>query len=250
MKIFDKVVKLSKPLRDFLDKKIFLFFGRKNNWKLLETLKDRPVLVVGNGPSLNKTDFSFFNEHISIGMNKINLLYDKTDWRPDLIVCVNGSVLWQNRKFFNETDTILFVPPRAIYLGVKKRKNVFLLNFHNNDDFSEDIKKTIANGVTVSYPCFQIANYLDPTSISIVGIDHSYKFEGEDQVYKKFEGEDMNHFSKDYFKNQIWGTPNLPHSEVQYSIAKNLFDSKNIKVTDYTVDGKLQIFEKGNLNKE
>lgn len=249
MNIFDKVVKLSKPIRDIFDKIIFLVLCRFNQWDLLETLKQKPVLIVGNGPSLNKTDFAFFNQHLSIGMNKINLIYDKTTWRPDVIVCVNGSVLWQNRSFFNETETILFVPPRAIYLGVRKRKNVFILNFHNKDDFSENIKKTIANGVTVSYPCLQIANYLKPSSVSIVGIDHSYKFEGENQVYKKFEGEDMNHFSKDYFKNQIWGTPNLEHSEVQYGIAKKRFESKNIEVTDYTVGGKLEIFKKKGLNK-
>jgi hypothetical protein len=248
MRVFDIVVKFSKPFRDFLDKIIFLILNKFNQWNLLEVLKNRPVLVVGNGPSLNKTDFSFFGKYVSIGMNKINLIYDRTTWRPDIIVCVNGSVLWQNRSFFNKTNSILFVPPRAMYLGIKKRKNVFVLNFHKNDDFSDNIKKTIANGVTVSYPCLQIASYLNPLNISIVGIDHSYKFEGKNQVYKKFEGEDMNHFSKDYFKNQIWGTPNLEHSEVQYSIAKKMFDNKKIEVIDYTVGGKLKIFKKGTLN--
>jgi len=248
MKAFDVAVKITKPFRDLLDKIIFLCLNKFNQWDLLETLKGKPVLVVGNGPSLNKTDFSFFKNHVSIGMNKINLIYDKTAWRPDIIVCVNGSVLWQNRKFFNKTNTILFVPSRAIYLGIKKRKNVFVLNFHKKDDFSENIKKAIANGVTVSYPSLQIANYLNPLTVSIVGIDHSYKFKGKNQVYKKFEGDDMNHFSKDYFKNQIWGTPNLEHSEIQYSIAKKIFDDKKIEVIDYTIGGKLEIFKKRTLN--
>ncbi|MHA7059246.1 6-hydroxymethylpterin diphosphokinase MptE-like protein [Aquimarina sp. M1] len=250
MRLFDKVVKLSKPLRDFFDKVIFLVLNRYNNWPLLESLKNKPVLIVGNGPSLNKTDFDAFENHVSIGMNKINLLYEKTTWRPDIIVCVNGSILWQNRSFFNKTNTILFVPPRAIYLGIRKRKNIFVLNFHKNDDFSDNIKQTIANGVTVSYPCFQISNFLNPLEIAIVGIDHSYKFKGKSQVYKKHEGEDENHFSKDYFKNQIWGTPNLEHSEVQYSIAKSFFDKKDVQVVDYTVGGKLDIFEKGMINKQ
>ncbi|WP_111683183.1 6-hydroxymethylpterin diphosphokinase MptE-like protein [Winogradskyella tangerina] len=248
MKLFDKLVKKSKPIRDIVDKVIFSFLKKRNQWSLLDNMLNKPVLIVGNGPSLNQTDFEAFSDHISIGMNKINLIYDKTAWRPDIIVCVNGSVLWQNKEFFNTTDTILFVPPRAIYLGIKKRKNVFVLNFHSKDDFSDDIKKTIANGVTVSYPCLQIANYLNPQKVSIVGIDHSYKFEGKNQTYKKFEGEDMNHFSKDYFKNQIWGTPNLEHSEVQYEIAKQTFDEKGIEIIDYTVGGKLEVFVKRNLN--
>ncbi|HMB99843.1 MAG TPA: hypothetical protein VKN14_02275, partial [Flavobacteriaceae bacterium] len=73
-------------------------------------------------------------------------------------------------------------------------------------------------------------------------------FKGKNQVYKKFEGDDMNHFSKDYFKNQIWGTPNLEHSEIQYSIAKKIFDDKKIEVIDYTIGGKLEIFKKRTLN--
>lgn len=247
MKIFDSTVKFTKPFRDLLDKIIFLILKRYNHWKLLEPYTTKPVLIVGNGPSLNKTDFGLFNKHVSIGMNKINLIYKKTSWRPDIIVCVNGSVLWQNKTFFNKTDTILFVPPRAMYLGIKKKKNVFVLNFNNKDDFSENIKDTIANGVTVSYPCMQIAHFLNPKNISIIGIDHSYKFEGDDQVYKKFEGQDLNHFSEDYFKDQLWGTPNLSHSEVQYSIAKEVFDKKGIEIVDYTLGGKLKIFKKKSL---
>lgn len=245
MKLFDIIVKFSKPFRDVLDKMLFSLVGVFNKWELLNDLKDKPVLIVGNGPSLNKTDFNFFADHVSIGMNKINLLYEKTNWRPNIIVCVNGAVLWQNRKFFNETNSILFVPPRAIYLGIRKRKNVFVLNFHKHDDFSTNIKKSIANGVTVSYPCLQIANYLNPKKVSIVGIDHSYKFDGKNQVYKKHQGDDQNHFSKDYFKNQLWGTPNLEHSEVQYELAKQVFEKHNVEIIDFTVDGKLQVFKKG-----
>ena len=248
MKLFDYFVKISKPIRDVFDKTLFLFVDNFNNWSLLDDLKNKPVLIVGNGPSLNKTNFDAFEDYVSIGMNKINLFYDKTNWRPNIIVCVNGAVLWQNREYFNKTKAILFVPPKAIYLGIRKRKNVFVLNFHKFDDFSENIKKKIANGVTVSYPCLQIANYLCPEKVSIVGIDHSYKFEGKDLVYKKFEGDDPNHFSKDYFKNQVWGTPDLQHSEVQFTIAKEIFDKKNIEITDFTVEGKLKVFKKGEIS--
>lgn len=248
MKIFDIIVKISKPARDVFDRIIFTFIGKFNKWSLFDDLRNKPVLIVGNGPSLNKTNFDAFKDHVSVGMNKINMFYEKTDWRPDIIVCVNGTVLWQNRRYFNKTKAILVVPPRAMYLGIKKRKNVFVLNFHKYDDFSENIQKTIANGVTVSYPCLQVANYLQPQKVSIVGIDHSYKFEGKNQVYKKHEGDDQNHFSKDYFKNQVWGTPNLEHSEVQYTIAKDTFDKKDVEIVDYTVNGKLQIFKKGTIN--
>ncbi|MFL2626095.1 MAG: 6-hydroxymethylpterin diphosphokinase MptE-like protein [Flavobacteriaceae bacterium] len=248
MKTFDLIVRKSKPARDVFDRMIFKAISKFNKWSLFDDFKAKPVLVVGNGPSLNKTNFDNFEDHVSIGMNKINMFYKMTNWRPDIIVCVNGAVLWQNRRYFNNTKALLIVPPRAMYLGIKKRKNVFVLNFHKNDDFSSEIETSIANGVTVSYPCLQIANYLEPTKVSIVGIDHSYKFEGKSQVYKKHESNGQNHFSADYFKNQVWGTPNLEHSEVQYAIAKKTFEKNNIEALDYTINGKLQVFKKGKIS--
>ena len=118
MKTFDLIVRKSKPARDVFDRMIFKAISKFNKWSLFDDFKAKPVLVVGNGPSLNKTNFDNFEDHVSIGMNKINMFYKMTNWRPDIIVCVNGAVLWQNRRYFNNTKALLIVPPRAMYLGI------------------------------------------------------------------------------------------------------------------------------------
>ena len=42
--------------RKILDKCIYsLYLKKKNNWHILDKYANRPVLIVGNGPSLNKT---------------------------------------------------------------------------------------------------------------------------------------------------------------------------------------------------
>lgn len=227
-----------------------LYLKRKNNWGLLKRFFNKPVLIVGNGPSLNKTPLDVINRSfVSIGMNKINLIYEKSSWRPDIITCVNGLVINQNKAYFNETNIILILPIKAFYLGIKPRKNILFVNLKDQEKVEANIEKAISTGCTVTFTALQIAAYLKPKSVNIVGVDHSFIVKkGADHEIKKHNGVDLNHFSKEYFKNQYWGLPNLEGSEKLYKISKEYFESKNIPIIDYTINGNLTVFEKRNIN--
>jgi len=230
--------------RIIIDKILFNFFlSRTNDWTLFKKFKNNPILIVANGPSLNSTPLDKINM-TSIGMNKINLLFNKTVWRPEIIVCTNGLVLKQNKDFFNTTSSLLLVPVKAYYLGVKNRKNVFFLNLVDEYKINQNIEFKISSGCTVTFLALQIAAYLNPKSINLVGLDHSFKYKGNPKDIKKFEGDDANHFSKDYFKNQFWGVPDLEASEKLYKLSKTYFDSNNIPIFDCTIDGNLDVFIK------
>lgn len=234
--------------RRLLDTCLFhLYLNKKNNWELLQPFVNKDVLIVGNGPSLIRTPLSKIKPTtVSIGMNKINLIYDKTSWRPDIIACVNGFVIKQNKAFFNTTEAIVIVPARAYYLGIKPRKNVLFVNLKDRNTVEPNIEKKVSSGCTVTFTVLQIAAYLNPKSVNIVGVDHSFVVKKGPQV-QKFEGDDINHFSIDYFKGHYWGLPDLDGSELLYQLSKNYFDAKQIPITDYTVDGKLEIFNKGDI---
>lgn len=237
-------------LRLKIDAVLYKILNRKNHWELLEPLKGKDVLVVGNGPSLRKTELERINM-VSIGMNKIDLLFDKTSWRPDIITCVNGLVTRQNRKFFNSTDIILVLPARAWYMGVRHRKNVLFVNTVGVNDFLSDITKSVGFcGRTVTYTALQIAATLNPKSVNIVGVDHNFskKAENGSMSIEKFEGNDDNHFDPNYFKGQLWGLPDLEGSEAAYARAKAYFDNVGIPITDYTIGGKCQIFVKKDVS--
>jgi len=64
-----------------------------------------------NGPSLNEVDFDMLDESgvFTFGLNKINLLFNRTSLRPSVIVAVNPFVIEQNSEFYNKTDTPLFL---------------------------------------------------------------------------------------------------------------------------------------------
>ena len=59
--------------------------------------------------------------------------------------------------------------------------------------------------------------------------------------------DDINHFDKNYFKGQLWGTPNLFISELGYRNALNYCMSNNIKIRDLTIGGKCEIFPKDKI---
>ncbi|MDA9339483.1 DUF115 domain-containing protein [Polaribacter sp.] len=235
--------------RRVLDVFLFvIYFKHRNNWAILNTYIGKPVLIVGNGPSLNKTPLDKVKEtYVSIGMNKINLIYEKSSWRPDIITCINGLVIKQNKEYFNTTNRVLILPVKAFYIGIKPRKNVLFINLKNQKKVLSDIPKGVSSGCTVTFIGLQIAAYLKPDSVSIVGVDHSFIVD-RGPLVQKHKGDDLNHFSKDYFKNQYWGLPDLDGSEKLYELSNSFFKAKNISITDYTVDGKLKVFDKGNIN--
>ena len=43
---------------------------------------DKRCFVIGNGPSLNKTNLDLIKDEYSIAMNRISMIYSKTEWRP------------------------------------------------------------------------------------------------------------------------------------------------------------------------
>ena len=243
------IVNESKGFRDWFDRQLYKRLKKTNHWELLERFKNKDVLVVGNGPSLKKTELDRI-DMVSIGMNKIDLLFDKTSWRPDIIVCINGLVIKQNRKFFNSTDIILFFPVRARYLGIKNRDNVFFIGDDELTEFNSIPEGESFYVATVTYTALQIAAYLNPKSVNIVGVDHSFnKGVEKGKGIETFKGDDDNHFDPNYFKGQKWGLPDIEGSEVAYYRARKYFDREKIPIIDYTIGGKCPCFVRDDISK-
>ena len=105
-----KILNFINSARYILDGFLFKIFGKSKNLSgLKDSWKGEPIIIVGNGPSLKKTPLNDFSSIKSIGMNKINLIFDSTHWRPSIIVCSNRHVIQQNRNFFSQTTIPLFI---------------------------------------------------------------------------------------------------------------------------------------------
>lgn len=208
--------------------------------------KGKPMLVVGNGPSLNQTPLDQFKGIPSIGMNKIDLIYPRTTWRPELVVCLNNLVAKQHQDVFAASDIPTFVAWKARwYLRAENRKRLHFFDTALSNAFSTDPVHRFGSSATVTYIALQMAYWMGANPVIIFGVDHSFKFSGPEATYQKREGPDTNHFDPNYFKSgTFWGTPDLDQSEKDYMLARQAFEAAGRKVYDATVGGKLDVFEK------
>ena len=54
------------------------------------------AFIIGNGPSLKASDLDLLVDEVSFGINRINLIFDETDWRPTHYVrAETPSVRWK-----------------------------------------------------------------------------------------------------------------------------------------------------------
>lgn len=184
-------------------------------------------------------------------MNKIDLLFPRTSWRPDIIVCENSIVLQQHSEEYASSSIPVMVPFQQRYFLKQIGENIYYYNRKHSRNFSISPKNFIGSGYTVTYACLQIAQLYQPRKIILVGIDHNFKFHGDANERNIMNDDDVNHFDPNYFGNgSAWNNPDLLESENDYQAASRMLSGLGIDVVDCTVNGKLNIFRKSQLNVE
>lgn len=234
----------TRPVRYKWDALTFGLSSVSSLERLRGDCRGRPLLIVGNGPSLNRTPLDEFGGVTSIGMNKIDLIFGRTTWRPDLIVCVNNLVAKQHATAFAKSDIPVFLSWKSRYFVpsvARARVNFFLSR--DTDEFSHDITRGVGFGSTVTYTALQFAYFMEADPVLIVGVDHSFKADGPAHDIARREGPDVNHFDPNYFKaGTYWGLPDLNGSEHAYARARREIEAAGRRIFDATIDGKLTIF--------
>lgn len=214
--------------------------------KWRNVFEGKPLLVIGNGPSLNETPLDSFLNVPSIGMNKIDLIYNRTNWRPSLVVCVNNLVVKQGWNNFLNSDVPVYLSwkSRRFIPASHRNKFQYFLSLNSNS-FSQDIVAGIGSSSTVTYTALQFAYFTGANPIILFGVDHYFNDKGKPNKIERRKDSDMNHFDNNYFASgQYWCLPDLDQSEIDYQLAKIAFENAGRKILDATIDGKLEIFEK------
>lgn len=219
--------------------------------KILYRWKDKflgeKAVILCNGPSLLKSDLSLLKGVFTFGLNKINLLFDTSEFRPSCIVSINQYVIQQNASFYNETDIPLFLDSCGANL-IKHRLNVAFLHSTGIRKFAKDCSMSIYQGYTVTFVALELAFHMGFSKVALIGCDHNFATSGPANKLVLAQNIDENHFDKNYFTGgEPWQLPDLLESEISYIMAKKAYGEHERKVYNATEGGRLEIFERCSL---
>ncbi len=207
--------------------------------------KGQRCVIVGNGPSLNKMDLSFLKNEFVIGLNRIYLGFDRFEFEPDYLVCVNKFVIEQSAEDLMHLKIPKFISMEGVPY-IEASDDLMVINpMHYKDMFSKDPLEGLCIGSTVTYCAMQLAYYLGFETVVLIGVDHYFETKGEAHKLVQSTGDDPNHFDPNYFgKGYKWQLPDLVGSERMYRLADAFFKADRNRVIDATWEGHCDIFDK------
>ncbi len=235
----------------------YLHPWRRKSLARLAALKDRyrgqRCFIIGNGPSLRRTDVSRLKDEFTFGMNRVYLAFDEWGFRTSFLVSVNDLVIEQCVDDFLALDMPRFFSWRSHRFfpsqTLESHLPVYLYTTYDPPCFARDARYRLWEGATVTYVCLQLAFHMGFEQAILIGVDHSFTSQGEANTTVVSEGDDPNHFDPRYFsKGFRWQLPDLETSEQAYRLARQAYQAAGRQIVDATVGGKLRVFPKGDFD--
>jgi hypothetical protein len=220
--------------------------SRRALLKLRDSHKGQRCFIIGNGPSLRRTDLSLLKNEVTFGLNRIYLLFPELGFQTTYLVSVNDLVLEQCAAELLALDLPKFITWRARRWLSKDPRTIFIdTDYTGPETFTGDVSGRVFEGFTVTYVALQIAFYMGFQEVILVGVDHNFVTQGPANQAVISQGDDPNHFAPNYFgKGFKWQLPDLEGSERAYRLAKAAYEAGGRNVWDATVGGKLSVFPK------
>jgi len=210
-----------------------------------EKYAGKRCFIIGNGPSLKKTDMSKLKDEYTFGMNRIFLMFPELGFKTSFLVSVNDLVIEQSIQDFQNVEIPMFVSWRARKWLPPQDNLHYLYTTYTGKKFAQDARTRLWEGATVTYTCLQLAFFMGFSQAILIGVDHSFTTKGEPNRTIVSQGDDPNHFHPKYFgKGFKWQLPDLDTSEVGYMMAREAYKKAGRQVLDATIGGKLTIFPK------
>lgn len=221
--------------------------SRRKLKALQDKYKGQKAVIVCNGPSLLQTNLELLDQVYTFGLNKINLLFSQSNFRPSCIVATNYLVIEQNADFYESTEIPLFLSSYALRHLSSNPQRIFL-HCVTQKKFARNCSFSICEGGTVTFIAMQLAFHLGFEQVALVGCDHNFAVKGFSGMVVPSGQEDASHFNPNYFAGGApWMLPDLNLSEVSYELAHRVYLASGRKIINATVGGKLEIFPRMSL---
>ncbi|WP_105167362.1 6-hydroxymethylpterin diphosphokinase MptE-like protein [Pseudoalteromonas sp. T1lg23B] len=242
---------------------IYGFPDSKKIKSLNNKFKGKRCFILGNGPSLNKVDFSKLKNEYTFGVNGIFYKTEECGFKPTFYVVEDKAVMNDNQERINDYVCDYRFFPTHYRSKIKNKENCYFFRmntgFYREESpnfgiprFSTDASKRLYCGQSVTMMNLQIAFYLGFEKVYLLGMDFSYDIPDSAQV----DGleivsteDDTNHFHPDYFgKGKTWHDPQLDNVLKSYKMMSLVYESAGRKIYNSTHGGKLELFERVKFN--
>ena len=210
--------------------------------------------VVGNGPSLNKTNLELLKNEYTFGANLIFLMTEINGFRSTFYMIEDSHVASDNLDRIWEYDHIMKFTPSQYRRFYSDMSGVIFYPLDlsgyrlNRPKFSADCSDHIYCGGSVTYISLQLAFYMGFSEVYLIGVDFEYEKPNHVEVHGNTwvsMGPDPNHFHPEYFGHgRKWHDPKLDKVAESYKLAKQTFEQSDRVLKNATIGGKLEIFER------
>ena len=205
-------------------------------------------VIVGNGPSLNKTDLSLLKGHDVIISNNAFLSKELLEFGT-YFTTVNYLVAEQSSHHINGLKSMHKVLPYWMAYCLSPDDSTYFVDAVGRPEFSTDIFKNMSWRHTVTFFNLHLAYGLGYRKAVMIGFDHNYKQPKgvvEQAIIQSYE-EDENHFHPSYFRGKKWQAADVDMMEEMYSLANDAFEKDGRVIINATVGGKLELFPRMTL---
>ncbi|MEO1585128.1 MAG: glycosyltransferase [Planctomycetota bacterium] len=228
--------------------------SQMDRWKnrVAEMSADRKTdtaVIVGNGPSLNRTDLSLLGG-ADVFVSNYAFLKPELMRHATYLCVVNNLVAEQGATRFNLLQGVTKVFPYWLAYCIAEDERTLFAPSVGYPEFSTDIVANVSWRHTVSFFHMQLAYGLGYSRVALIGFDHSYaqdsqKTEGD--VIEQAE-DDQNHFDPRYFKGKQWHAADVDNMESMYKLARDAFEADGRTIVNATAGGKLELFDRAELS--
>ena len=222
---------------------------RRESIRRLTAYKDQHrgqrCFIIGNGPSLKRTDLTRLRDEFTFGMNRIYLVFPELGFTTSFYVSINSLVIEQCAEDIRALPIPKFLSWRSRQLVRPTNDMIFLHTTYTGPKFARDARGRLWEGATVTYVALQLAYHMGFQQAILIGVDHNFATQGKPNTTVVSQGDDPDHFNTSYFgKGFRWQLPDLETSEQGYCLARQAYEQAGREVLDATVGGKLTVFPK------
>ena len=215
-------------------------------------------LVVGNGPSLRLEDLeAFYRQGVpSIASNKINILFNKTEWRPAFYTIADPLLIHKLPADHYDNVELTLVPHTLLYMVRAKRKlawrhlpdEVGQPKYLGNTEIPSPLSG-LFNAGTITCQNIQLAMWAGAKTIYVIGCDHFYANEDHKTGTRKGAHQGTsNHFDPNYRKpGEIVNEAPVDVMNRGYAVLRKMADARGIQIVNVSRKSALEAFERGTV---